>query len=72
MSATPVASFPVAQRQCFDEPEVYQQRPSGAGALIGAIAGAAIGSNIGSSGNIGIGSRYTFTIFYVATSRNYI
>lgn len=49
VSSTPVvASVPVAQRQCFDEPVVYQQRPTGAGALIGAIAGAAIGSNIGS------------------------
>ncbi|MDP1647804.1 MAG: hypothetical protein Q8M01_06350 [Rubrivivax sp.] len=49
VSTTPVVAYiPVAQRQCSDEPVVYQQRPTGAGALIGAIAGAAIGSNIGS------------------------
>jgi uncharacterized protein YcfJ len=48
VSSTPVfASAPVAQRQCFDEPAVYQQQSSGAGALLGAIAGAAIGNTVG-------------------------
>lgn len=49
VSSTPVvAPVPVAQRQCFDEPVVYQRPNSGAGALIGAIAGAAIGNGLGS------------------------
>lgn len=49
VSSTPVvASVPVAQRQCFDEPVYYQQPSSGAGAVLGAIAGAAIGNGLGS------------------------
>ncbi len=49
VSSTPVlASVPVVQQQCFDEPVVYQRPNSGAGALLGAIAGAAIGNSMGS------------------------
>ncbi len=48
VSATPiVASVPVPQSQCYDQPVVYQQPNSGVGALIGAITGAALGHNIG-------------------------
>ena len=48
VSSTPaIASVPVAQQQCYDEPVVYQRPNSGAGALLGAIAGAAIGNGIG-------------------------
>jgi len=48
VSSTPVvASVPVSQQQCFDEPVTYQRAGSGAGALFGAIAGAAIGNAIG-------------------------
>ena len=49
VSSTPVvASVPVSQRECFEEPVSYQQPGSGVGALFGAIAGAAIGNTIGS------------------------
>jgi uncharacterized protein YcfJ len=49
VSSTPlVMAVPIPQRLCSDEPVSYQQPPSGAGALIGAIAGAAIGNSIGS------------------------
>jgi uncharacterized protein YcfJ len=48
LSSTPVvASVPVAQQQCYDEPVMYRRPSSGAGALIGAIAGAAIGNTVG-------------------------
>ena len=48
ISSTPiVAAVPVPQRECVDQPVVYQQPTSGVGALLGAIAGAAIGHNIG-------------------------
>ena len=48
VSSTPVMhSVPVAQRVCSDQEVVYQQQPSGAGAVIGAIAGAALGNTIG-------------------------
>ena len=48
VSATPVtASVPVARQACSDEQRLVQQRPSGAGALIGAIAGGVIGNSVG-------------------------
>jgi uncharacterized protein YcfJ len=48
VSSTPVlASVPVAQQQCFDEPVVNQRPNSGAGALLGAVAGAAVGNSVG-------------------------
>ncbi|MDE2080834.1 MAG: glycine zipper 2TM domain-containing protein [Burkholderiales bacterium] len=48
VSSTPiVAAVPVPQRECVDQPVVYQQPTSGVGALLGAIAGAAIGHNVG-------------------------
>ena len=48
VSSTPiVAAVPVPQRECVDQPIVYEQPNSGVGALIGAITGAAIGSNVG-------------------------
>jgi len=48
VSSTPVLqSVPVPQRVCSDQEVVYQQQPSGAGAVIGAIAGAALGSTVG-------------------------
>lgn len=51
VSSTPVvAAVPVPQQVCTDQPMVYQQPNSGAGALIGGLAGAAIGNSIGSGG----------------------
>jgi len=51
VSSTPVMqSVPVPQRVCNDQEVVYQQQPSGAGALFGAIAGAALGNAIGGGG----------------------
>ena len=48
VSSTPiVAAVPVPQRECVDQPIVYQQPNTGVGALIGAITGAAIGNNVG-------------------------
>jgi uncharacterized protein YcfJ len=48
VSSTPVlASVPVPQRQCSDEPVSYRQSNSGAGALIGAVVGAAVGNSFG-------------------------
>lgn len=48
VSSTPVlASVPVAQRQCYDEPVAYPQRSSGGGALLGAVIGAAVGNSVG-------------------------
>jgi len=48
VSSTPVMNaVPVPQRVCSDQEVVYQQQPSGAGAVIGAIAGAALGSTVG-------------------------
>jgi uncharacterized protein YcfJ len=48
VSSTPVtASLPVARQVCNDGQQLVQQRPSGAGALIGAIAGGVIGHNLG-------------------------
>lgn len=48
VSSTPVvASVPVTQQQCVDEPVVVQRPNTGAGALIGALAGAAVGNSFG-------------------------
>jgi uncharacterized protein YcfJ len=48
VSSTPVtASVPVPRQVCSDGQQVVPQRPSGAGALIGAIAGGVIGHNLG-------------------------
>ena len=48
VSSTPVtASVPVARQVCNDGQQLVQQRPSGAGAVIGAIAGGVIGHNLG-------------------------
>jgi len=48
VSSTPVvASVPVVQRQCADEPVAQPQRSGGAGALLGAVVGAAIGNTFG-------------------------
>lgn len=48
VSSTPVtASVPVARQLCSDSQQLVQQRPSGAGAVIGAIAGGVIGHNLG-------------------------
>ena len=48
VSSTPVTvSVPVPRQQCSDGQQLVQQRPSGAGALIGAIAGGVIGHNLG-------------------------
>lgn len=48
VSSTPiVAAVPVPQRECIDQPIVYEQPNTGVGALLGAITGAAIGSNVG-------------------------
>jgi uncharacterized protein YcfJ len=48
ISSTPVtASVPVARQVCNDGQQLVQQRPSGAGAVIGAIAGGVIGHNLG-------------------------
>ncbi len=51
LSSTPiVAAVPVPQQACTDQPVIYQQPISGAGALIGGLAGAAIGNSVGSGG----------------------
>ena len=48
VSSTPVnASVPVPRQVCSDGQQLVQQRPSGAGAVIGAIAGGVIGHNLG-------------------------
>lgn len=48
VSATPVtASVAVPNRVCSEEQQLIGARPSGAGALIGAIAGGVLGNNIG-------------------------
>ena len=48
VSATPVtASVPVPRQVCSDGQQLVQQRPSGAGAVIGAIAGGVLGHSIG-------------------------
>jgi uncharacterized protein YcfJ len=48
VSSTPMtASVPVARQLCGDAQQLVQQRPSGAGAVIGAIAGGVIGHNLG-------------------------
>ena len=48
ISSSPVtASVPVARQVCNDGQQLVQQRPSGAGAVIGAIAGGVIGHNLG-------------------------
>lgn len=48
VSSTPVtASVAVPRQVCSDGQQLVQQRPSGAGALIGAIAGGVIGHNLG-------------------------
>jgi len=51
-SSPVVAQVAVPRQACFDELQTTQARPSGAGALIGAVAGAAVGNAIGKgSGN---------------------
>jgi len=48
VSSTPVVQqVAVPQQSCYDEQQVVQQRPSGAGALVGAVIGGAIGNTIG-------------------------
>lgn len=48
VSSTPVtASVAVPRQVCSDGQQFVQQRPSGAGAVIGAIAGGVIGHNLG-------------------------
>ena len=48
VSSTPVtASVAVPRQVCSDGAQIVQQRPSGAGAVIGAIAGGVIGHQIG-------------------------
>jgi uncharacterized protein YcfJ len=48
VSSTPVtASVPVSRQICSDGQQLVQTRPSGAGALIGAIAGGVIGNSMG-------------------------
>lgn len=48
VSSTPVVvNLQTLRRVCTDEQQVVQPRPSGAGAVIGAIAGGALGHNIG-------------------------
>ena len=48
VSSTPVtASIAVPRQVCSDGQQIVQQRPSGAGAVIGAIAGGVIGHNLG-------------------------
>lgn len=48
LSSTPVVAQVATPRQaCYDEVQVTQAQPSGAGALLGAIAGAAVGNAIG-------------------------
>jgi uncharacterized protein YcfJ len=48
ISATPViVSVPVSRQVCNESQQLVQPRPSGAGAVIGAIAGGVIGHNLG-------------------------
>lgn len=48
VSSTPVVQqVAVPQQSCYDEQQTVQQRPSGAGALVGAVIGGAIGNTIG-------------------------
>jgi uncharacterized protein YcfJ len=48
VSSTPVSvSVPVPRQVCSDGQQLVQPRPSGAGAVIGAIAGGVIGHNLG-------------------------
>jgi uncharacterized protein YcfJ len=48
VSSTPVtANVPVARQSCTDGQQLVQQRPTGAGSVIGAIAGGVIGNSIG-------------------------
>jgi len=48
VSSTPVTvSVAVPRQQCSDGQQLVQQRPSGAGAVLGAIAGGVIGHNVG-------------------------
>jgi uncharacterized protein YcfJ len=48
VSSTPVTvSVSVPRQQCSDGQQLVQQRPSGAGAVLGAIAGGVIGHNLG-------------------------
>lgn len=48
VSSTPVtASVPVARQSCVEGQQLVQQRPTGAGSVIGAIAGGVIGNSIG-------------------------
>jgi len=48
VSSTPVTvAVTVPRQQCSDGQQLVQQRPSGAGALLGAIAGGVIGHNLG-------------------------
>lgn len=48
VSSTPVtASLPMPRQVCSEGQQLVQQRPSGAGALLGAIAGGVIGHNVG-------------------------
>jgi len=48
VSSTPViVSVMVPRQQCSDGQQLVQQRPSGAGAVLGAIAGGVIGHNVG-------------------------
>jgi uncharacterized protein YcfJ len=48
ISSTPVVAQVATPRQaCYDEVQVTQAQPSGAGAILGAIAGAAVGNAIG-------------------------
>ncbi|HJV95850.1 MAG TPA: hypothetical protein VJ608_07425 [Albitalea sp.] len=48
VSTSPVtAQVPVTRRSCSDEQVAVAQRPSGAGALFGALVGGAIGNSVG-------------------------
>jgi len=48
VSSTPVVQqVAVPQQSCYDEQQMVQQRPSGAGAVVGAVIGGAIGNTIG-------------------------
>lgn len=48
VSSTPVAArFEVPSSQCQDQPQLVQARPSGGGAVLGAVIGAAIGNSVG-------------------------
>ena len=48
ISSTPVTQqVAVPQQQCWDEQQVVQPRPSGAGALVGALVGGVVGNQFG-------------------------